>query len=281
MLDKLLYAYEHKSKGKKTLIFNNGINTSKHVYMLFEKAGYNVRHLDNTHKEDERRDILEWFKVTPDAILTSVGILTTGFDEPTIETIILNRATKSLTLYHQMIGRGSRIIKNKKKFDVIDLGNNALRFGMWDAPMNWHDIFKSPDFYLENITSDDDIERNFKYKMPDEIREKFPNSKDIDLDVEEEYTKAQLAGKRPKAVLDKSLEQHVNMCLENSEDVFEARSLANMLEEDIENRAKRYAYCLTKSTKNYIKWLQDDYKRQLVSMVTRKYIQMEAEKQYS
>jgi superfamily II DNA or RNA helicase len=281
MLDKLLYAYEHKSKGKKTLIFNNGINTSKHVHLLFEKAGYNVRHLDNTHKEDERRDILHWFKVTPDAILTSVGILTTGFDEPTIETIILNRATKSLTLYHQMIGRGSRIIKNKKKFDVIDLGNNALRFGMWDAPMNWHDIFKSPDFYLENITSDDEIERNFKYKMPDEIRSKFPKSEDLDLDIEEEYTKAQLAGKRPKAVLDKSLEQHVQMCLDNSEDVFEARSLANLLDEDIENRAKRYAYCLTKSTKNYIKWLQDDYKRQLVSMVTRKYIQIEAEKQYS
>jgi superfamily II DNA or RNA helicase len=29
------------------------------------------------------------------AILTSVGILTTGFDEPTVDTIILNRATKS------------------------------------------------------------------------------------------------------------------------------------------------------------------------------------------
>jgi superfamily II DNA or RNA helicase len=29
--------------------------------------------------------------------LTSVGILTTGFDEPTVDTIILNRATKSLT----------------------------------------------------------------------------------------------------------------------------------------------------------------------------------------
>ena len=277
MLDKLLYAYE----GKKTLIFNNGINTSKHVYLLFEKAGYNVRHLDNTHKEEERKEILDWFKNTPDAILTSVGILTTGFDEPTIETIILNRATKSLTLYHQMIGRGSRVIKNKKKFTVIDLGNNALRFGMWDAPINWHDIFKSPDFYLENITSDEEIERNFKYKMPDEIRSQFPNSEDVDMDIEDEYAKAQSAGKRPKVVLDKSLEQHLQMCLDNSNDVFEARSLANLLEEDIENRAKRYAYCLTKSTKNYIKWLQDDYKRQLVSLVTRKYIQIEAEKQYS
>src|SRR5690606_3769565 len=148
MLDKLLYAYEHKALNTKTLIFNNGINTSKHVYYLFEKAGYNIRHLDNTHNEEERREILRWFKETPDAILTSVGILTTGFDEPSIETIILNRATKSLTLYFQMIGRGSRILPNKNEFTVVDLGNNVARFGMWDAPIDWQEIFHFADFFL-------------------------------------------------------------------------------------------------------------------------------------
>jgi superfamily II DNA or RNA helicase len=49
--------------------------------------------LINTSSTEERKDILQWFKKTPD--LTSVGILTTGFDEPTVDTIILNRATKS------------------------------------------------------------------------------------------------------------------------------------------------------------------------------------------
>jgi superfamily II DNA or RNA helicase len=46
------------------------------------EKGYPIRHLDNTSSTEERKDILQWFK-TPDAILTSVGILTTGFDEPT------------------------------------------------------------------------------------------------------------------------------------------------------------------------------------------------------
>ena len=121
MLEKLLYAYEQKSKGKKTLIFNNGINTSKLVHETFHNAGYDVKHLDNTNSDNERREIIQWFKHTPNAILTSVGILTTGFDEPTVETIILNRATKSLTLYHQMIGRGSRKLPNKSEFKVIKL----------------------------------------------------------------------------------------------------------------------------------------------------------------
>jgi superfamily II DNA or RNA helicase len=48
-----------------------------------EKRGI-LRHLDNTSSTEERKDILQWFKKTPDAILTSVGILTTGFDEPKI-----------------------------------------------------------------------------------------------------------------------------------------------------------------------------------------------------
>mgnify|MGYP003846993165 FL=1 len=99
MQEKLLHSYTEKSLGKKTLIFNNGINTSLYVYETFREAGYPIKHLDNTTSVEDRKDILQWFKKTPDAILTSVGILTTGFDEPTVESIILNRATKSLTLY--------------------------------------------------------------------------------------------------------------------------------------------------------------------------------------
>ena len=39
MLEKLVYAYEENSKGKKTLIFNSGINTSLSVFDSFTKAG--------------------------------------------------------------------------------------------------------------------------------------------------------------------------------------------------------------------------------------------------
>ena len=94
MQDKLLSAYKEKCVGKKTLIFNNGIATSQYVYATFQEAGYEIKHLDHTHNPRERKEILQWFRDKPDAILTSVSILTTGFDEPTVECIILNRATK-------------------------------------------------------------------------------------------------------------------------------------------------------------------------------------------
>ena len=49
MQSKLVKAYEQESKGKKTLIFNNGILTSRMVYELFKHAGYDVKYIDNTN----------------------------------------------------------------------------------------------------------------------------------------------------------------------------------------------------------------------------------------
>jgi len=267
MQEKLVQAYEERCKGKKTLIFNNGINTSWYVYQTFKDAGYEIRHLDNTHSKKERKEILKWFKHKPDAILTSVSILTTGFDEPTVENIILNRATKSLTLYYQMIGRGSRKLPNKDIFTVIDLGNNAARFGLWDAPVDWEQIFKNPDYFLESITGDEDIEREFKYKMPEEVKELFKNSDHIDFDVKEAYNKTVNNGQKSKAVLDESIAQHAQMCIENSEDVFDARILARELKDDIRDRIKRYSYCIINNTKNYRDWLFEDYNRKLRSKI--------------
>lgn len=62
MLELLLHAYEAHAKNKKTLIFNNGIFTSKAVLKLFTDAGYPAKHLDNHTAPSERAEILKWFK---------------------------------------------------------------------------------------------------------------------------------------------------------------------------------------------------------------------------
>lgn len=276
MLGKLLSVYNEVAKGSKTLIFNNGINASYAVYETFKRAGLPVRHLDNKHSAKERQEILMWFKKTPDAILTSVSILTTGFDEPTVETVILNRATRSLTLYFQMIGRGSRVLKNKKKFNVIDLGNNTLRFGAWNDPIDWNDIFYFPDFYLESIKSDEEIERNFEYTIPAELRSKFSKSTTVDFDIKERYKELFSIGQRPKKVLEESIEQHALMCIENSSNITEARQLMILLEDDIKNRVKQYTYCIMNTTKNYKEWLEEDYNRKLRSKLVQCYARIES-----
>ncbi|MBV1924134.1 MAG: DEAD/DEAH box helicase [Flavobacteriaceae bacterium] len=263
MLSKLIQGYEKHSKGKKTLIFNNGINTSLHVYDTFRAAGYPIAHLDNTASKKQRKAILKWFKETPNAIISSVSILTTGFDEPTIDTIILNRATKSLTLYYQMIGRGSRILNNKSTFKVLDLGNNLHRFGPWGADLDWQKIFNSPNYYLDNILDDESIESSFRYEMPAALRTEFSNSEEVYFDIKDAYTNSVKKGESSKVVLERSIHQHAYICIENSEDVYDALGLAKMLDEDIDYRIQRYSKCISKSTFNFLHWLKGDYRLKL------------------
>lgn len=264
MLDLLKHAYEAHAKGKKTLIFNNGIFTSKNVCQLFTEAGYAARHLDNETTTADRAEILQWFKKTKGAILTSVSILTTGFDEPTIQAVILNRATTSLTLYHQMIGRGSRRLPQKKTFSIIDLGNNTERFGDWHAPVNWQEIFDHPEAYQAMLAGE---LANNAHLLPAGTRTKFPNSLEIGFDVQQAHRLALENNRKPKTVIRESLRQHVMMCVENSETVTEALELTAELDKEITWRIKQYAKCLGHVTANYKEWLIEDYKSKLKVLV--------------
>ncbi len=253
----LVNAYEEKCKGKKTLIFNAGIATSIKVYELFKAHGYNqIRHLDSTFSKQERQDVLIWFKNTPDAILTSVGILTTGFDEPTVESIILNRATRSLTLYHQMIGRGSRVLPKKDHFSIVDLGNNALRLGYWQDYIDWMDVFRSPVKYIERDYEKDLEER--VYVLPDEIKERFGKSEDKEFDVKAIYKYCVKNGMKPKWVVEESMENHFQMIMDNTMHYNEALELLTLLKEEVAHRLKVYTKCINGSD-NYATWLIEEY----------------------
>jgi len=265
MQEKLLFAYEELAVGKKTLIFNSGIESSRSVYNLFLKQKYPVRHLDSTFSDSDRKDILKWFKVTPGAVLTSVGILTTGFDEPTVECILLNRATRSLTLYHQMIGRGSRVLPTKSTFQVIDLGNNVRRFGYWQEFIDWQDAFQNPDRFLEARLSEED---DLIFEAPYEISRSLSGllihpEKIVDFSMKKVYDECVQSGRKGKDAVDISLENHFEVIKENSEDVYDGLNLLNDLQDDIERRLKHYTKCITKATDSYLKWLMETYNRQL------------------
>ena len=76
----------------------------------------------------ERENMLEDFKSGKIQVIANVGVLTTGFDYPELDTIILGRPTKSLALYYQMVGRAIRPHQGKDGW-VIDLGGTYRRFG--------------------------------------------------------------------------------------------------------------------------------------------------------
>jgi len=124
-------------KEKKALIFSPNVDSSKELVNDWCSMGLNAKHVDCYMKKTERKDILDWFDKTPGAILSNYGILTTGYDCPSIEVVILYRATKSLPLFLQMVGRGSRITNAKNSFTLLDFGNNVNKHNFWEHPRFW------------------------------------------------------------------------------------------------------------------------------------------------
>lgn len=142
------------AKGKKTMIFNVNVEHSLLVTETFNflgsYSGITAKHIDGNTDKAERAAIIKWFKETPNAVLCNVGIATVGFDEPTIECIIVNRATKSMPLWLQMCGRGGRFLLGLKEyFDILDMGGNAIVHGDWSDDRDWGYIFDNPESYTE------------------------------------------------------------------------------------------------------------------------------------
>lgn len=138
-------AYEKFSKGTKAIVFNCNREHNELVYQEFTRRGYPCMHYDSKMDKSLRKVVLDWYAATTGAILCNVDIFTTGFDDPSVQTIIVNRSTMSVALWLQMTGRGSRLFLGKQFFTIIDMGGNALSHGDWCAPRDWTYLFHNPD----------------------------------------------------------------------------------------------------------------------------------------
>ena len=78
----------------------------------------------------ERSRIIEDFKSGRIKVLTNVGVLTTGFDYPELDTVVMARPTMSLAMWYQIVGRAIRPHPDKEAGWVVDLCGNIKRFGM-------------------------------------------------------------------------------------------------------------------------------------------------------
>lgn len=76
-----------------------------------------------------REQILAQFKAGVIKCVINVGVLTTGFDYPELEAVLIARSTMSLALYYQIVGRAMRPHPNKESAWIADLGGNIKFFG--------------------------------------------------------------------------------------------------------------------------------------------------------
>lgn len=119
------YAMHILSKKPNLLIFCALITEAQQVVKRIPGAVL----LTSDTKKEERERILSQFKKGIIKCVVNVGVLTTGFDYPELEAVLMARSTMSLSLFYQIVGRAMRIHPNKKNAWVVDLGGNLNQFG--------------------------------------------------------------------------------------------------------------------------------------------------------
>lgn len=124
-------------EGKKAIIFAPNVDSSIELVSDWQEKGLPIKHVDCYMTDSDRKAVINWFMNTSNAIISNYGILTTGFDVPNIQVVILYRATKSLPLFLQMVGRGSRVTDSKNEFILLDFGNNIRTHNFWESARTW------------------------------------------------------------------------------------------------------------------------------------------------
>jgi hypothetical protein len=117
-------AYLQIAPQKKAIVFASGVQHANDLALSFQQKVTTEVLLGTTSQED-RLDILHRFKTGETKVLVNVGVLTEGFDEPSVEAIILARPTRSSLLYTQIVGRGTRLFEGKQHCIIIDIADTT------------------------------------------------------------------------------------------------------------------------------------------------------------
>ena len=114
-------AYREYANGRKALCFTATIKMAHEMAAALNATGVPSEALDGGTPMGERHAILARLRAGETRVVANCAVLTEGFDEPSVDCIILARPTKSRPLYIQMVGRGTRTHPTKKDCLVLDV----------------------------------------------------------------------------------------------------------------------------------------------------------------
>lgn len=121
----IVAAYQQICQERKTLVFAAGVQHAKDLALSFTKNSIVTEVILGETPDEERSTILQKFRNNEIKVLINVGVLTEGFDEPSVQAIILARPTKSALLYTQVVGRGTRLDEGKDNCLIIDISDTT------------------------------------------------------------------------------------------------------------------------------------------------------------
>lgn len=125
--------------GRPAIMFPVNIAHSEALVQDMRANGVSAEHIDCNTPGPIRDAAMRRFRNREVMVLSSVGVLTEGFDAPAAEVCIVARPTKSLSLHIQMIGRVLRPSPETGKVRALihDHAGNILRHGFPDEPRDY------------------------------------------------------------------------------------------------------------------------------------------------
>jgi superfamily II DNA or RNA helicase len=121
----LVNAYKQYANWGRAIIFCVDVAHAQDVCQTFKAAGIRTAAVWGAMPREDRRATLGRFSKGDIRVVTNCTVLTEGFDEPRVDTIIMARPTQSRLLYAQMVGRGTRKHPEKTNLIVIDISDNS------------------------------------------------------------------------------------------------------------------------------------------------------------
>jgi superfamily II DNA or RNA helicase len=113
------------------LLFATSVDHAKTMAALLRVEGVSAAAISADTDMGARRHYIEEFRKGRLRVLTNYGVLTAGFDAPSVRALYVARPTYSPVLYQQMIGRGLRgPLNGGKPFClIVNVEDNILRYG--------------------------------------------------------------------------------------------------------------------------------------------------------
>ncbi len=118
-------SYLKYAKDRKGVVFCCDVQHCKDLAEAFQQTEITAKAIYGDMDSLERKDTLTGLKNGQIQVVTSCGVLTEGFDEPTVNCIAMARPTKFKGLYIQCIGRGLRIHPSKADCLVLDFSDEG------------------------------------------------------------------------------------------------------------------------------------------------------------
>ena len=119
------------------LCFASSVKHAENIAAMLQSMGVDARAVHSDMGSEQRDEIIKDFKDLKLKCCVNYGILTTGFDHPALDFIIVLRPTASSALWVQILGRGMRPCPetNKENCLVADFAGNTKRLGPINDPV--------------------------------------------------------------------------------------------------------------------------------------------------